>query len=100
MVDYELMLIISAVCLQIDHNTYHMNVADVQKFENKLREAETSLGIPPGGGVHIVYERGTDAAGKILASLVVAIVLISILSRARAGRNPLSMDKFVSNCRE
>ncbi|KAF6207663.1 hypothetical protein GE061_016110 [Apolygus lucorum] len=79
---------------KVDHNTYHMNIVDTNKFESKLREAEASLGIPPGKGVQIVYERGTDAAGKLLASLVVAFILLSLLSRARVVKNPLSMDRF------
>ena len=74
-----------------------MNIVDMGKFEEKLREAEKHLGINPGGGVHVVYERGSDTAGKILASIIVASVIISLLSRARAVKSPLSMDMFVSN---
>lgn len=72
-----------------------MNVVDVQKFEDKLREAERRLGIRD--GVPVVYERGGDAAGKLLISLLVVAILISLLARSRSIRPPISMDTFVSS---
>lgn len=77
-----------------DHNTYHMNIVDINKFESKLREAEASFGIPPGRGVQVIYDRRGDTAGKLLASIIVVAIVLSILSRARSVRNPLSMDRF------
>ncbi|BES87917.1 spastic paraplegia 7 [Nesidiocoris tenuis] len=77
-----------------DYNTYHLNIADTSKFESKLREAEASLGIPAGKGVQVVYERGSDTAGKLLASIIIASIILSLFSRARTARNPLSMDRF------
>lgn len=77
-----------------EHSTFHMNIVDMGKFEEKLREAEKQLGISPGNGVHVVYERGSDTAGKLLASIIVASVIISLLSRARTVKSPLSMDRF------
>lgn len=71
-----------------------MNVVDVNKFEDKVREAERRLGIQD--GVPIIYERGTDTAGKLIISLLVTALLISILARSKSIRPPLSMDTFVS----
>lgn len=79
---------------RVEHSTFHMNIVDMAKFEEKLRAAEKQLGIGPGGGVQIVYERGSDTAGKLLASIIIASVLLSILSRARTVKSPLSMDRF------
>lgn len=71
-----------------------MNVVDVQKFEDKLREAERRLGIRD--GVPVVYERGGDTAGKLLISLLLVTILISLLARSKSIRPPISMDTFVS----
>lgn len=71
-----------------------MNVVDVQKFEDKLREAERRLGIRD--GVPVVYERGSDTAGKLLISIVIVAILVSLLARSKSIRQPLSMDSFVS----
>ncbi|KAK5642825.1 hypothetical protein RI129_008992 [Pyrocoelia pectoralis] len=77
---------------RIDHKTYHMNVVDVQKFEDKLREAERRLGIKE--GVPIVYERGADAVGRLLGSLLLVAIIASVLARSRNMRPPISMDTF------
>lgn len=71
-----------------------MNIADVEKFENKLREAERRLGIHD--GVPVTYERGTDSAGKLLISLLFVGLLIWYLAKNKAIRTPLNMDMFVS----
>lgn len=71
-----------------------MNVVDINKFEDKLREAERRLGIQD--GVPVVYERSTDTAGKLLISLLFVALLISMLARSKSIRPPLSMDTFVS----
>lgn len=71
-----------------------MNVVDVQKFEDKLREAERRLGITD--GVPVVYERGGDSAGKLIISLFIVGLLISIIARSKSIRPPISMDTFVS----
>lgn len=76
-----------------DNRTFHMNVVDINKFEDKLREAERRLGIQD--GVPITYERGTDTAGKLLVSLLVVGILISLLARSKSIRPPISMDTFV-----
>lgn len=53
---------------RMDHRTFHMNILDTNKFEEKLRAAEHRLGIPTGQGVPIVYERNTDTAGRMLTT--------------------------------
>ncbi|KAJ8977741.1 hypothetical protein NQ317_005730 [Molorchus minor] len=77
---------------KIENRTYHMNVVDINKFEDKLREAERRLGIQD--GVPIIYERSTDTAGKLLISLLVVGLLISLLARNKSIRPPISMDTF------
>lgn len=77
---------------RVEHKTYHMNVIDITRFEDKLREAERRLGIKD--GVPVTYERGGDTAGKLLLSLLVVGLIISMLSRSRGIKPPLSMDSF------
>jgi len=79
---------------RIDHRTFHMNIIDTNKFEEKLRAAEQRLGISAGQGVPIIYER-TDTAGRLLTTLIAAAIIISIISRMKF-KSPISMDSFVS----
>ncbi|PSN48736.1 Paraplegin [Blattella germanica] len=81
---------------RIDHKTFHMNIVDIKRFEEKLREAERNLGIKVDNGVPVIYERSSDTAGKLLASLIVVGLLLSLLSRSKGIRPPISMDSLVS----
>lgn len=69
---------------------------DVSKFEEKLRKAEEKLGVKPGNGVPIVYERGEDTASKLLSALIIGAILLSLLSRGKGIRAPMLTDAFVS----
>ncbi|CAH0547696.1 unnamed protein product [Brassicogethes aeneus] len=77
---------------RVENKTFHMNVSDINKFEDKLREAERRIGIVD--GVPVTYERGTDTAGKLLISLLFVALLISLLARSKSIRPPISMDTF------
>lgn len=66
---------------RIDHRTFHMNIVDINRFEEKMREAERRLGITTDNGIPVIYERSTDTAGKLLASLIVVAILLTVLSR-------------------
>nr|CAD7596337.1 unnamed protein product [Timema genevievae] len=79
---------------RMDHKTFHMNIVDINRFEEKLREAEKRLGITVDKGVPIIYERSSDTAGKLLASLIVVGLILSLLSRSKSIRPPISMDSF------
>nr|CAD7264821.1 unnamed protein product [Timema shepardi] len=79
---------------RMDHKTFHMNIVDINRFEEKLREAEKRLGITVDKGVPIIYERSSDTAGKLLASLIVVGLVLSLLSRSKSIRPPISMDSF------
>ncbi|XP_012279445.1 paraplegin [Orussus abietinus] len=71
---------------------YHMSLADISKLEEKIREAEHTLGIKPDQGVQIVYERSGEVISSIIAS-VILITLILALFRGRLRGN-FSMDIF------
>lgn len=71
---------------------YHMNIGNINKFEDKLREAERRLGIQD--GVPVVYERNSDTAAKLLVSLAIAGFLVVLLLRSKSIRPPISMDTF------
>lgn len=80
---------------RVDFKTFHMNIADTKTFEEKLREAESRLGIAPEAGVPIVYERNNDAAGKLLATLIVLGILLGFLTRGCKNlKMQINMDSF------
>ncbi len=68
---------------------------DIEKFENKLRTAEASLGIKAGHGVPIVYERGEDALSKFLTALILGGILLSLFSRGKGFKAPSIADALV-----
>lgn len=74
-----------------------MNIVDIDRFEEKLREAETRLGIPPEDIIPIMYERYTDTMGKLMALVIVAGLLLAVISRTRNIKSPINMDSFVSH---
>lgn len=78
----------------MESNVFHMAVADTVKFEEKLRDVEQRLGVKE--GVPVTYERNNDFASKILISLIVFAVVLSLLSRMGGMKTPISMDSFVS----
>uniref|UniRef100_A0A182LX52 AAA+ ATPase domain-containing protein n=1 Tax=Anopheles culicifacies TaxID=139723 RepID=A0A182LX52_9DIPT len=77
---------------RVQSNIFHMAVADVNKFEEKLRSVEQRLGVTE--GVSVQFERSGDVSGRILFTLFATGVIIALLSRIRGGRGPISMDSF------
>uniref|UniRef100_A0A182NVI8 AAA+ ATPase domain-containing protein n=1 Tax=Anopheles dirus TaxID=7168 RepID=A0A182NVI8_9DIPT len=77
---------------RVQSNIFHMAVADVNKFEEKLRAVEQRLGVTE--GVSVQFERSGDVSGRILFTLFATGVIIALLSRMRGGRGPISMDSF------
>lgn len=80
---------------KVSSNIFHMAVADANKFEEKLREVEKRLGIKD--GVPVTYDRQTDTTGRILMLLLICALLMSIATRMKSIKSPLSMDSFVSS---
>ncbi|XP_015586274.1 paraplegin [Cephus cinctus] len=68
---------------------YHMIVSDVVNFEEKLREAERSLGIKPDQYVQIVYERKKELLAQLVLYLIALGVVITVLMRSRGLRGPI-----------
>ncbi|KAH8388793.1 hypothetical protein KR200_004361 [Drosophila serrata] len=77
---------------KVSSTIFHMAVADANKFEEKLREVEKRLGIKD--GVPVTYDRQTDTTGRILMLLLVCALLMSIATRMKSVKSPLSMDSF------
>lgn len=76
-------------------NVFHMSVADANTFEEKLKEVEKKLNITE--GVPITYDRQSgDFVGRILTLLLIFAVVMSLTSRMRGFKSPISMDSFVS----
>lgn len=79
---------------KVTSTIFHMAVADANKFEEKLRTVEKRLGIKE--GVPVTYDRQTDTTGRILMLLLFCALLMSIATRMKSMKSPLSMDSFVS----
>lgn len=82
---------------KVTSTIFHMAVADANKFEEKLRLVEKRLGIKE--GVPVTYDRQTDTTGRILMLLLFCALLMSIATRMKSMKSPLSMDSFVSKPR-
>lgn len=72
-----------------------MNIADLERFEQKLREAEGKLGIKPGHGVPVVYDRSLNAPELIIFFLLAGILALIYFGRQKGGKSPISLDMFV-----
>lgn len=62
-----------------DHKVYFIKVADPLKFEEKVREAEKRLGIKPGQGVNIVYERSASQLESLISDLLILGLFLLLL---------------------
>ncbi|XP_037076769.1 paraplegin-like, partial [Pollicipes pollicipes] len=80
---------------RVEFNVFQMNVPDVHQFEEKLREAETKIGVRPEDRIPVVYERYSDAAGRLLTTIIIVSLLAYALSVSK-GRSPISMNALGS----
>lgn len=71
-----------------------MQIADVDKFEEKLREVEQQLGITPANGVPVVFERQKDSVWPSLAFTLFLGFLV--LNGLAAFKSVTNMNFFVS----
>ncbi|VVC30093.1 ATPase, AAA-type, core,Peptidase, FtsH,Peptidase M41, FtsH extracellular,Peptidase M41,P-loop containing [Cinara cedri] len=79
---------------KVDQRTYHMNIADLERFEQKLREAEGKLGIKPGHGVPVVYDRSLNAPELIVFLFFAGILALIYFARPKGAKSPISLDMF------
>ena len=74
---------------------------DMKKSENmvekRIREAESKLGIPPGSGVSIAYERKSEGLARVISTIIALAVVGGIFmlvrnagSQITGGMNPFS----------
>jgi len=73
-----------------------MNIADLERFEQKLRDAESKLGIKPGYGVPVVYDRSLNAPELILFLFFAGLLALAYFNRSKGTKSPISFDMFVS----
>lgn len=80
---------------RVEHKTFHMNVIDTDRFEERLRHAERELGVPPNLGIPIRYERNQEGQWLLVLSLVGIAVLIIMMYRSGQIKVSLEgMDSF------
>ncbi|XP_013184956.1 paraplegin [Amyelois transitella] len=71
------------------HRVYHMNVGDIHRFEEKLRETEKNLGVKE--GVRVIYDRNGGVAGKIISTLLIVAVILSFLYSSKSMRMNINL---------
>ncbi|CAH0716626.1 unnamed protein product, partial [Brenthis ino] len=74
------------------HRVYHMNVGNIHRFEEKLRETEKSLGVKE--GVRVIYDRNGSVAGKIFTTLLIAAVILSFLYSTKSMKMNINLGGF------
>jgi len=57
---------------------FRLSLPNIDQLENKIREAELSMGIRPGNGVSVTYERKSENLGRIV-SLVIFLGLAAMV---------------------
>lgn len=75
-----------------NHRVYHMNVGDIHRFEEKLRETEHSLGVKE--GVRVIYDRNGSVAGKVITTLLIGAVILSFLYSAKSMKMNINLGGF------
>ncbi|XP_024892769.1 paraplegin [Temnothorax curvispinosus] len=65
------------------YKRYHMAVPSIENFEEKLRKVEKNLGIKPGQGVQVIYERKIEYIASIVRFALFALVAIAAFSFVR-----------------
>ncbi|CAF4744376.1 unnamed protein product [Pieris macdunnoughi] len=71
---------------------YHMNVGDIHRFEEKLRETEQSLGVKE--GVRVIYDRNGSVAGKVITTLLITAVILSFLYSTKSMKMNINLGGF------
>ncbi|XP_014677716.1 PREDICTED: paraplegin-like [Priapulus caudatus] len=79
---------------RMEHKTFHMNVVDTERFEEKLRRAEATLGISTGQGVPIRYDRNQEGQWLLLMAMVGLAIMIVMMFRTGQIKAPKGMDWF------
>ncbi|KAI1286703.1 Paraplegin [Halotydeus destructor] len=81
------------------NNVYHMRVPKTELFEERLRETENQMGIPPEKQITVIYARDYDSSWIVLIGL--AIIGLALYYRAKSGgmKLPNTTDMFKSMTR-
>ncbi|XP_058807496.1 paraplegin isoform X2 [Phymastichus coffea] len=64
------------------HRVYQMKLPNITKLEEKVREAETSLGIKPEMGIPIIYERSDATLLQLLLTTMLVLGFFTLIYRA------------------
>lgn len=75
-----------------NHRVFHMNVGDIHRFEEKLRDTEKNLGV--GEGVRVIYDRNGSIAGKVITTLLIGAIILSFLYSTKSMRSNISLGGF------
>ncbi|XP_064640214.1 paraplegin-like [Lineus longissimus] len=78
-----------------DSGRYTMKIPDPAKFEAKLRKVEEELGVSPGRGVPVTYQRESNW-GPFIILAAVSVVIFFVLRSFMKVSLPNPMDMFAS----
>ncbi|CAH0684784.1 unnamed protein product [Chilo suppressalis] len=74
------------------HRVYHMNIGDIHRFEEKLRDVEKSLGVKE--GVRVIYDRNGSVAGKVITTLLIGALILSFLYSTKSMKMNINLGGF------
>ena len=75
---------------------YHLNVVDIDRFEEKLREVEASVGLTGSQGTQVEYSRSSETTSVLFTKLLLGAIVVAIIFSLGGGVNMPKMDAFVS----
>lgn len=77
---------------KVTNRIYHMNIGDMRRFEEKLREVEKSLGVKE--SVPVIYERSEIGAASIIKPLLIATIILLLISRLVKVKTDIKVDNI------
>ncbi|XP_004933193.1 paraplegin [Bombyx mori] len=75
-----------------NNRVFHINVGDIHRFEEKLRETEKNLGVKE--GVRVIYDRNGSVAGKVITTLLIGAVILSFLYSTKSMKMNINLGGF------
>ncbi|KAK3929060.1 Paraplegin [Frankliniella fusca] len=64
----------------VRNRVFKMEIPDIERFEEKLRETERQLGISAGNGVPVVFDRHRDVWPSLAVTLLIGFLLLNVVA--------------------
>lgn len=76
---------------RVHNRNFTLVIADIGRFEEKVRAVEASLGIKQGDRVPIIYDHEFGTLSKVVVAIII-IALGALLIKSRKGKSAFPMD--------